>query len=538
MSYAAEIAAAMQYKADADTSTRPETRSEYVTRKRQERLDSLPPHLRAVVIAKQKRQNAAAVRRLVQKRRALTPTEIATKVREFVRSRGASKSGDVVSHLRLTSGLLHAAVQHPESGLKIVEKAGKPDGGGRRGRWVTTADDPMQPSPPPRDAAEADAIRSRQRDEWNKRQRRAKYAAERPTLYPQFAHPLLSHSDAAAAMTQAYRRLPPGHPLRHTLTRLHNHGEMAAAVAVQEAARRGDLEADRDYQPALATVADDLYDRLSSEGPAIEERVKRSRPLADWDYYKQLNDYYGGSGATDTAKPRREDGSGGEQPVAFAAYRAPKGGVVVRGLYYGGGSLVPDLQKFAAADADARPTKRQRLLATLRKRLKPKRYQRERPRRYSSHFEWHNALTASDREDTLPARVYADYIEEGGQPAVADFIRHHADEYQRGHTTARYRLDVPDDSPYHAGFEAGKPYVMTYPHDGTHTVVSLRFKKPSGLRHTDTVVGFDRRLPDADAHALLRDFEGEGVQDAYRQRIHLERYRPHLTEGSAGVGAD
>lgn len=51
----------------------------------------------------------------------------------------------------------------------------------------------------------------------------------------------------------------------------------------------------------------------------------------------------------------RRDTAG--RPRLFAAYRSPAGGMVVRGTYYAGGKMVPDLQKFAEGEdehADAR----------------------------------------------------------------------------------------------------------------------------------------------------------------------------------------
>lgn len=43
-----------------------------------------------------------------------------------------------------------------------------------------------------------------------------------------------------------------------------------------------------------------------------------------------------------------------QHPAKYGAYRAPKGGVVVRGTFYGAGQLIPDLTQFGA-DTDARP---------------------------------------------------------------------------------------------------------------------------------------------------------------------------------------
>lgn len=43
-----------------------------------------------------------------------------------------------------------------------------------------------------------------------------------------------------------------------------------------------------------------------------------------------------------------DNGDHPDSPERFAAYRAPAGGIVVRGLFYAGGSMVPDLKKFAS----------------------------------------------------------------------------------------------------------------------------------------------------------------------------------------------
>lgn len=66
----------------------------------------------------------------------------------------------------------------------------------------------------------------------------------------------------------------------------------------------------------------------------------------------------------------------GERAVRYAAYRAPEGGVAVKGVYYPGGQLVPDLQKFAAGTP--KPTLRERLRALLKRKSKG-----EQPLRYA-----------------------------------------------------------------------------------------------------------------------------------------------------------
>lgn len=53
----------------------------------------------------------------------------------------------------------------------------------------------------------------------------------------------------------------------------------------------------------------------------------------------------------------------GDTPSKYAAYKAPAGGIVVRGTYYKGGSLIPDLQKYEKTEG-----KRHRLQRALRKR--------------------------------------------------------------------------------------------------------------------------------------------------------------------------
>lgn len=52
----------------------------------------------------------------------------------------------------------------------------------------------------------------------------------------------------------------------------------------------------------------------------------------------------------------------------FAAYRAPAGGTVVRGLFYGGGSMIPDLEKFAESEDE----KEKRLTAPTKATIKSK----------------------------------------------------------------------------------------------------------------------------------------------------------------------
>lgn len=114
----------------------------------------------------------------------------------------------------------------------------------------------------------------------------------------------------------------------------------------------------------------------------------------------------------------------------YAAYRAPVGGVVVRGLAYKGGQLIPDLKTFLP------PEKLDRLKARARKRPKKVVDSRaqayERARRYTmegdptEHAAFQRAILA-DPHDLTPRRVYADYLDETGTgaPGAAETLRNH-----------------------------------------------------------------------------------------------------------------
>lgn len=124
-----------------------------------------------------------------------------------------------------------------------------------------------------------------------------------------------------------------------------------------------------------------------------------------------------------------------ETPVRHSAYRAPKGGAVVRGTWYVGGRLIPDLE----GDFTNPPVPEQPVVQypqpkrSLRDRLKAKMGRKEPmvvsyARKPVSPIAGSTAeaLINSIREangDATPENVYADYLDDNGRPDEAHIMR-------------------------------------------------------------------------------------------------------------------
>lgn len=125
-----------------------------------------------------------------------------------------------------------------------------------------------------------------------------------------------------------------------------------------------------------------------------------------------------------------------EEPVRHAAYRAPKGGIAVRGTFYEGGKLIPNME-----GDFMNPPKGQEVpvmqypkpKASLRDRLKAK-FAKKEPLVISYARKPVSPIAGSTAEalinaireangDATPESMYADYLDENGRPDEASIMR-------------------------------------------------------------------------------------------------------------------
>ncbi len=141
-----------------------------------------------------------------------------------------------------------------------------------------------------------------------------------------------------------------------------------------------------------------------------------------------------------------------ETPVRHSAYRAPKGGVVVRSTFYSGGKLIPDME----GDFMNPPQPKQEMPAmqyppkpkgSLRSRLKAKFSKKEPPvLKYSRDAE---ALVRSAQEnphDSTPHHILADYLDENphlaAHPGAVTILRSANPEHIRVENTKDGKVGV------------------------------------------------------------------------------------------------
>lgn len=131
-----------------------------------------------------------------------------------------------------------------------------------------------------------------------------------------------------------------------------------------------------------------------------------------------------------------------ESPERFA-YQAPKGGLVVRGVNYPAGQMVPK-EAVQPAPAAAPPPKkadgatRRRIRGHLKQ---AKKFSRGTPVRLMHDTPLFGAQIAASPDDSAPKLIYADYIQEHGLDHTADAIRRDngmPTEHERGHKIGGY----------------------------------------------------------------------------------------------------
>lgn len=151
----------------------------------------------------------------------------------------------------------------------------------------------------------------------------------------------------------------------------------------------------------------------------------------------------------------------------------------------------------------------------------------DRPVRYSSHEAFHRTMV-SRANDSLPALVYADWLEENGQHGHAKVVRDHQQRAFGGSSTgvATYHYPAYDTDPHTQ--HGATPDVDTWPtYNPSHTgpgrdttqAVAVRYHDPE----TNTTSYHVGLYPAEEAHRLVSQMEEEGVRDADLARTHIER---------------
>jgi len=157
---------------------------------------------------------------------------------------------------------------------------------------------------------------------------------------------------------------------------------------------------------------------------------------------------------------------------------------------------------------------------------------REQPVRYATKQEMTTAVAnRAMRADHLPSLVYADWLEENGQPERAAFIRRVASDKNFKPTVG---LSVAGDQRAvleRVGAEPGDDYLDLFPHDHDHSSLSLVLTAPHHERPDWTQsVRYAVPMPADEAKRTVAALHEEGVKGGDRVREHLDFLHPEVLE--------